>query len=65
MNRPLRPTRSRSLAYQHFLYRGHADFSLGHFTPGAGVNSVAWSPDGTHIASVGTDGTVQVWLAAG
>ncbi len=27
------------------------------------VFTVAWSPDGTHIASGSTDGTVQVWEA--
>jgi len=27
------------------------------------VNAVAWSPDGTRIASVSGDGTVQVWDA--
>jgi len=28
-----------------------------------GVNMVAWSPDGTHIASAGNDGKIQVWEA--
>jgi len=44
-----------------YVYRGHADFALGHFTGGSAVNSVAWAPDGKHIASGGNDATVQVW----
>ncbi len=44
-----------------YIYRGHADFALGHFTGGSAVNSVAWAPDGKHIASGGNDATVQVW----
>jgi WD40 repeat protein len=36
-----------------FTYRGH--FSS--------VYTIAWSPDGTRIASAGNDGTVQVWQA--
>lgn len=44
-------------------YRGHADFYPGHFTFGSGyaINSLAWSPDSTHIASASNDKTVQVW----
>ena len=34
-------------------YRGHSDT----------VDAVAWSPDGTHIASASADQTVQVWGA--
>ena len=34
-------------------YRGHS----------SGVHTVAWSPDGKHIASGSDDGTVQVWDA--
>ncbi len=46
-------------------YRGHADFYPGHLIPGSGyaINSLAWSPDSTHIASAGNDKTVQVWHA--
>jgi WD40 repeat protein len=36
-----------------FVYRGHA----------AGVNYVAWSPDGSKIASASADMTVKVWQA--
>ena len=46
-----------------YTYRGHADFYPGHFTQNASVNAVAWSPDGTHIASGSSDNTVQVWQA--
>ncbi len=47
---------SRPLATSHPLYtcRGHFD----------AVNAVAWSPDGTRIASASSDNTVQVWNAA-
>ena len=46
-----------------YTYRGHADFYPGHFTQNAAVNALAWSPDGTHIASGSSDNTVQVWQA--
>ncbi len=36
-----------------YTYAGHR----------SGVSSVAWSPDGTRIASVGWDSTIQVWNA--
>jgi eukaryotic-like serine/threonine-protein kinase len=36
-----------------FIYRGHT----------AGVNYVAWSPDGKKIASVSADMTVKIWQA--
>jgi eukaryotic-like serine/threonine-protein kinase len=44
-----------------YTYRGHLDFYWGHFTSDQEVDTVAWSPDGKHIASGGTDDTVQVW----
>jgi eukaryotic-like serine/threonine-protein kinase len=46
-----------------YIYRGHADFYLGHFTSNAPVYAVAWSPDGKRIASGSNDTTVQVWQA--
>ncbi len=46
-----------------YTYRGHADYYWGHLTSGASVNTVAWSPDGSHIASGSSDKTVQVWQA--
>jgi len=36
-----------------YTYAGHP----------SGVSSLAWSPDGTRIASVGWDSTIQVWNA--
>ena len=36
------------------VYRGHHDY----------VKTVAWSPDGTRLASGGRDNTVQIWNAA-
>jgi len=36
-----------------YTYRGHLDV----------VYAVAWSPDGSRIASGGKDNTVQVWQA--
>lgn len=38
-------------------YTGHRDEVFG------GVNTVAWSPDGTRIASASHDGSVEVWEA--
>ncbi len=55
-----------ALTGQHvYTYRGHADIYMGHFTSGssAAVNTLAWSPDGTYIASGSSDNTVQVWQA--
>ncbi len=46
-----------------YTYRGHADYYPGHFTSNEAVNSLAWSPDGKHIASGSSDMTVQVWTA--
>lgn len=46
-----------------YTYRGHADYYWGHLTSGASVNTVAWSPDGSRIASGSNDMTVQVWEA--
>ncbi len=37
-----------------YTYAGHP----------SGVSSVAWSPDGARIASVGWDSTIQVWKAS-
>lgn len=49
---------------QHFSqYRGHFDLYPGHTIYNAAVNSVSWSPNGTHIASASSDDTVQVWPA--
>jgi WD40 repeat protein len=44
-----------------YTYRGHLDYYWGHFTSAQEVDTLAWSPDGTHIASGGDDNTVQVW----
>lgn len=53
-----------ALTGQHvYTYRGHIDVYPGHFTSGAAVDAVAWSPDSTHIASGSNDHTVQVWKA--
>ncbi|HEX7733631.1 MAG TPA: WD40 repeat domain-containing protein [Ktedonobacteraceae bacterium] len=46
-----------------FVYRGHADVYPGHFGSNAAVYTIAWSPDGKHIASGGNDNTAQVWPA--
>ncbi len=46
-----------------YTYRGHADYYPGHYTSGAAVNSVAWSPNGEQIATASSDNTVQVWRA--
>ena len=46
---------SSSLTGEHVLtYRGHTQT----------VRTVAWSPDGSRIASGGEDGTIQIWEAA-
>src|SRR5258707_4288087 len=45
---------SSSLRTALYTYRGHS----------AGVMEVAWSPDGTRLASASNDGTAQVWGAA-
>jgi WD40 repeat protein len=37
----------------HFTHTGHSSY----------VSAVAWSPDGTRIASGSSDTTVQVWRA--
>ncbi len=44
-----------------YTYRGHLDYYWGHFTSDQEVDTLAWSPDGKHIASGSTDNTVQVW----
>ena len=35
----------------YFTYRGHSNW----------VNALAWSPDGSRIASASDDKTVQIW----
>jgi WD40 repeat protein len=42
---------SASTGRDALVYRGHSNL----------IFKVAWSPDGTHIASASDDGTVQVW----
>jgi serine/threonine protein kinase len=44
---------SLSQGMTRLVYRGHTD----------NVNGIAWSPDGTRMASASFDGTVQVWDA--
>jgi WD40 repeat protein len=39
------------ITHRAYIYQEHFD----------SINSVAWSPDGTRIASGSNDGTVQVW----
>ncbi len=47
-----------------YTYRGHSNYRGGPSNTWLGfVNAVAWSPDGTRIASGSDDGTVQVWNA--
>src|SRR6266581_3487595 len=50
---------------QHLMtYRGHAQSVLPAPDSPRSVLSIAWSPDGKHIASGSRDRTVQVWDAA-
>jgi WD40 repeat protein len=52
-----------ALTGQHaYAYRGHADIYTGHWSSSNPVNSLAWSPDSSHIASASNDNTVQVWV---
>lgn len=45
-----------------YTYPGHVNY-VGNTSSNDGVNSVAWSPDGRRILSVGFDHTAQVWDA--
>lgn len=53
-----------ALTGQHLSqYHGHYDLYNDHTIYNASVNTLAWSPDGSHIASGSGDDTVQVWPA--
>ena len=51
MKPPLPLVGSTQLGLTLYVYRGHTDH----------VNAIAWSPDGTYLASASGDKTVQVW----